>query len=101
MRKGGWLSFNTTYNYEIVHQRLFEDYNRSPVLPTFLIESSYEGEHNSSEVQIRRQAYWSVLCGGFGHVFGNNPVWHFDGPTLYPASRQPGSRRWIFQAQWA
>jgi hypothetical protein len=35
-------------------------------------------------VQIRRQAYWAALCGGFGHVFGNNPIWHFDGPSLYP-----------------
>jgi hypothetical protein len=80
----GWLSFNTTYSYEIVHQKLFEDYNRNPAWPTILLETSYEGEHNASEVQIRRQAYWSVLCGGFGHVFGNNPVWHFNGPTLFP-----------------
>jgi len=80
----GWLSFNTTYSYEIVHQKLFEDYNRNPAWPTILLETSYEGEHNASEVQIRRQAYWSTLCGGFGHVFGNNPVWHFNGPTLFP-----------------
>jgi hypothetical protein len=82
--EGGWLDFNTTYTYEIVHQKLLADYNRNPVWPTILLESSYEGEHNSSEVQIRRQAYWSVLCGGFGHVFGNNPVWHFNGPSLFP-----------------
>ena len=80
----GWLDFNTTYSYEIVHQKLLADYNRDPAWPFVLIESSYEGEHNSSEVQIRRQAYWSVLCGGFGHVFGNNPIWHFSGPTLFP-----------------
>jgi hypothetical protein len=36
-------------------------------------------------VQIRLQAYWAVLCGSFGHFFGNNPVWHFDGPGLFPA----------------
>ena len=35
-------------------------------------------------MQIRRQAYWAVLCGGFGHIFGNNPLWHFEGPSLYP-----------------
>jgi hypothetical protein len=81
---GGWLDFNTTYTYQIVHQKLLADYNRNPAWPTILLETSYEGEHNSSEVQIRRQAYWSVLCGGFGHVFGNNPVWHFNGPTLFP-----------------
>ena len=81
---GGWLDINSSYSCETVHERLFRDYNHQPVLPTFLIESCYEGEHNSSEVQIRRQAYWAVLCGGFGHVFGNNPLWHFEGPSLYP-----------------
>ena len=96
---GGWLDINSSYSCETVHERLFRDYNHQPVLPTFLIESCYEGEHNSSEVQIRRQAYWAVLCGGFGHVFGNNPLWHFEGPSLYPvegtwqqAMDLPGSR---------
>jgi hypothetical protein len=80
---GGWLDVNSSYNCDAVHQRVLSDYNHQSILPTFLIESCYEGEHNASEVQIRRQAYWSVLCGGFGHVFGNNPLWHFNGPTLY------------------
>jgi hypothetical protein len=83
---GGWLDFNTTYTYQVVHQKLLGDYNRTYPWPFILIETSYEGEHNASEVQIRRQAYWSVLCGGFGHVFGNNPIWHFNGPTLFPTS---------------
>jgi len=81
---GKWLNINSTYTYNIVHAKLLEDYNRKITSPFFLIESSYEGEHNSSEVQIRRQAYWAVLCGGFGHVMGNNPIWHFDGPWQYP-----------------
>jgi Protein of unknown function (DUF4038)/Putative collagen-binding domain of a collagenase len=80
---GGWLNFNTTYTYEIVHRKLLSNYNLSPIMPFVLIESSYEGEHNASEVQIRRQAYWSILCGAFGHVFGNNPIWHFGGPGLF------------------
>jgi hypothetical protein len=80
---GGWLNFNTTYTYDIVHRKLLSNYNLTPIMPFVLIESSYEGEHNASEVQIRRQAYWSILCGGFGHVFGNNPIWHFGGPGLF------------------
>ena len=82
---GHWLDINDTYNSGIVHQKLLADFNRTPVMPFFLIESTYEGEHNASEVQIRRQAYWAVLCGGFGHIMGNNPLWHFDGPGLFPA----------------
>jgi len=78
---GGWLDVNAAYSYGIVHRMLSSDYNHSPTMPVFLIESSYEGEHNSSQVQIRRQAYWSVLCGGFGHVFGNFAIWPF-GPEF-------------------
>jgi hypothetical protein len=85
---GGWLDFNTTYTYGIVHIKLLQDYNRTPVMPSILVESSYEGEHNASEVQIRRQAYWAVLCGAFGHFFGNSPLWHLEGPgyPLFPSN---------------
>jgi hypothetical protein len=26
-----------------------------------------------------------MLCGACGQFFGNNPIWHFDGPGLFPA----------------
>ena len=58
-----------------VHRALIDDWKRDPAWPFFLLESTYEGEHNASQQQIRRQAYWSVLCGGNGHVFGNHPIW--------------------------
>ncbi len=76
---GGWLDVNATYSYGIVHRKLLADYNHKPIMPTFFIESTYEAEHNSSEVQIRRQAYWAALSGGFGHVFGNFFIWSFGG----------------------
>ena len=47
-------------------------------MPFFLIETTYEGEHNASEVQIRRQAYWALLCGATGQLMGNRPIWLFD-----------------------
>ena len=25
-----------------------------------------------------------MLSGAAGQFFGNNPVWHFDGPTFFP-----------------
>jgi hypothetical protein len=59
----GWLDFNTTYTYAIVHQKLLFDYIRTPAMPFILIESTYEGEHYASDAQIWRQAYWTVLCG--------------------------------------
>jgi hypothetical protein len=87
---GSWLQVGTSYAYEIVHLRLTWDYERKPAMPLFLIESIYEGEHNASEVQIRRQAYWAVLCGEFGHVMGNFPLWSFN-PGWQAAMDAPGS----------
>ncbi len=50
----------------------------NPALPFFLIESTYENEGGVTPQQLRAQSYWTVLSGGFGHVFGNCPLWHFD-----------------------
>jgi hypothetical protein len=72
-----WLNVNNTYTYGIVHAKVYGDYVRSPRMPSFLIETAYENEHSASEAQLRRQAYWSVLRGGFGHIFGCTPVWWF------------------------
>jgi hypothetical protein len=57
----------------------------SPSVPFFLIESAYENEHNATDQRLRTQADHAVLSGAAGQVFGNNPIWHFDGPGLYPA----------------
>lgn len=77
-RDDGWLDLNTTYTYGIVHQKLRNDYDREPIIPFVLIESTYEGEHNNSAVQIRRQAYWAILSGATGQFMGNRPIWLFD-----------------------
>jgi len=77
-RDEGWLDLNDTYTYGIVHQKLRGDYDRQPVMPYVLIETTYEGEHNASAVQIRRQAYWAILSGATGQFMGNRPVWLFD-----------------------
>jgi hypothetical protein len=74
----GWLDLNTTYTYNIVHDMLLRDYHREPAMPFVLIESTYEGEHNASAVQIRRQAYWAILCGATGQFIGNKPIWLYD-----------------------
>jgi hypothetical protein len=72
-----WLDVNVTYTYGIVHEQLIRDWRREPAWPFFLMESSYEGEHNASDLQVRRQAWWSVLCGANGHIMGNHPIWLF------------------------
>lgn len=91
-----WLDLNITYTYGIVHRLLHEDWQRRPVMPFFLIESTYESEHNASAQQIRRQAYWSVMCGGNGHCMGNHPIWLF-GEGWQDALDLPGFRA---MARW-
>jgi hypothetical protein len=60
--------------YEVSHA----EFAKSPVRPFFLGESTYEGEHGAwgSALQARKQAYWSVLGGSFGHAYGS-PDWNF------------------------
>ena len=91
-----WLDVNPTYTYGIVHRSLIADWQRRPVYPFFLIESTYEGEHDASALQIRRQAWWSVLCGGNGHIMGNRPMWLF-GDGWPDALDSPGS---VAMARW-
>jgi hypothetical protein len=72
--------FNKAWNkhqpdvYEVSHA----EFARMPVRPFFLGESTYEGEHGAwgSALQARKQAYWCVLGGGFGHAYGSQN-WNF------------------------
>ncbi len=90
-KNDGWLDLNDTYTYGIVHQKLLNDYNRVPAMPFTLQETTYEGEHNASAVQIRRQAYWAILCGAAGQFMGNRPMWLFD-PGWQAALDSEGAR---------
>jgi len=72
--------FNKAWNknqpdvYEVSHA----EFVKIPVRPFFLGESTYEGEHDAwgSAIQARKQAYWCLLAGGFGHAYGS-PNWNF------------------------
>jgi hypothetical protein len=109
-----WLRVTALYSYDKeLFRRALAEYARTPVRPFVLIESTYEGEHNSTQGQIRRQAYWAMLSGGCGQFLGNNPIWHFDGPGLFSANQtwlealsSPGSldmarlRRCFLELPW-
>jgi Protein of unknown function (DUF4038)/Putative collagen-binding domain of a collagenase len=79
-----WLAVNDVYTYDPVWKAATDQYLHGGDLPFFLIESAYENEHEAYEQRVRMQAYQAMLSGASGHVFGNNPIWHFDGPGLYP-----------------
>jgi uncharacterized protein DUF4038/collagenase-like protein with putative collagen-binding domain len=85
-----WLQVSNVYTYKPVYLAALNHFDRHKTTPFFLIESSYENEHGSTEQLLRTQAYQSMLSGAMGQVFGNNPIWHFDGPGLF---RAPGSWR--------
>src|SRR5690606_20933019 len=80
-----WLDVNTVYTYGPTYAPVLAQHSRADHLPLFLIESAYENEHEATERRLRTQAYHALLSGAFGHVFGNNPIWHFGSGGLYPA----------------
>jgi len=55
-------------------------YALSPTLPFLLIESGYENE-GATNNDLIRQPYATILAGGCGHFFGNNPVWSMGDPN--------------------
>lgn len=90
-----WIDLNNVYYSEVVHSRCIHAYYRQPTIPFILIESTYEGEHNASRVQIRRQAYWSLLRGACGQLIGNRPIWLFD-PGWLQALNSPASVAMVY-----
>ena len=80
-----WLGMDTVYTYADDQRPLhLAALQREPARPFVLIESTYEGEHDARPERVRRQAWTAMLSGATGQFFGNNPMWHFDGPTLFP-----------------
>ena len=75
-----WLNLNDVYTYSTTQYANAKNaYQLSPTIPFFLLETAYENEHSSTAQQLRAQSYWTVLSGGFGNIFGNCPIWHFNG----------------------
>lgn len=95
-----WLDLNNNYVYSSngtqVYVYSIKDYVRTPVMPFILYESAYENQSNGQQTgtpaMTRRQAYWSVLQGSTGQMFGNRPLW-FHGDGWEAAMDSPGSRQ--------
>jgi hypothetical protein len=79
-----WLKVNNVYSYDsVIYKHYMKAYKLVPAIPYYQIESAYENEHNSTPQQLRSHAYWAILSGAMGHVFGNCPVWHFGSATTW------------------
>lgn len=77
-----WLKLNWVYNQLAnVQTGCASNYARSGALPAFMGEAWYELEHSMTALQLRNQAYWSVLSGcSLGITFGNEAIWTMGGP---------------------
>ena len=87
-----WFTLNTTYSdCSATPGQLIGDYQRAPTRPFVYIEGRYENENSTTARCLRSQAYWPVLLGAVGSVFGNRPIWLFD-PGWQTALDSTGAR---------
>jgi hypothetical protein len=91
-----WLGFSFIYTYwrekpnewvvhdlqPHVYEAALREWSKSDIMPFVLGESQYEGSGIEKENDmgtariIRRQAYWTMLCGGAGEAYGSD-LWYF------------------------
>jgi hypothetical protein len=74
-RNDAWFDISMSYGYTEPYGFVGEDYRAEPVKPCFMGESGYEGEANDrrpgTPQRVRRQAYWAMLAGACGHLYGS------------------------------
>jgi hypothetical protein len=98
-QNASWLDFNmiqsghasrNVNSYDFV----FNDYNLTPVKPTFDGETNYEdlpvsfnpGNGWFDDYDVRVSSYFSVFAGGFGITYGCNNIWQMyngSNPVIY------------------
>ena len=95
-----WLDFNmiqtghTAPSFN-VYDWITNDYQLDPVKPVVNGEPAYEdigiwfnpANPRHDDYEIRKQAYWSVFAGAFGHTYGNNNIWQMHRDEVEQESR--------------
>ena len=77
------IDLNSTYTYLPTYIQMLKSYNQRPVAPTYLVEGHYESGNIDNPRDfpnayvLRKQAYWTMLCGGTGEFYGNSYIWPF------------------------
>jgi hypothetical protein len=71
------VDLNAAYTYSPNYDEVLHAYNQSATVPTFMVESNYEGENNtghdpSTPQVLRRQEYWTMTSGATGQLYGNH-----------------------------
>lgn len=78
-----------------VYEMALREYMKTDIMPFFLGEAQYEGfEGNDigTAYIARRQAYWTVLCGGMGAAYGDD-TWYFPPDWREKQKRYPGGNQ--------
>jgi hypothetical protein len=75
------IQLNASYTYYPTYAEVLKGYNQTPTMPDFMVEASYEFEHNGgtdggSPPNLRRQEYWTMTSGATGQLYGSG---HTDG----------------------
>jgi hypothetical protein len=71
------IGLSGAYTYYPVYAQILKDYNRPHPMPVFMIESTYEFEHDSTPAVLRRVIYWTNLSGATGQLYGSGYIWPF------------------------
>lgn len=71
------ISLNASYTYYPTYAEVLKDYNLANYDPVFLVEADYEFENGADPERLRRQAYWTLLSGATGLIYGNGYIWPF------------------------
>ncbi len=69
------MEMNPKWPYLHVYAQLYQENLRNKRMPVIMSESTYEYEWNETTQFLRRQAYWALLSGTSGHIFGNRDTW--------------------------
>ncbi|HKO29317.1 MAG TPA: DUF4038 domain-containing protein [Solirubrobacteraceae bacterium] len=76
----GIVRLDAAYTYAPTYAEVLKAYRNRDDVPAFMIEASYEGEHEYTGPQtLRRQEYWTMLSGATGQFYGNQYTWQFSG----------------------
>jgi len=91
-----WLDFDSMQTWKsvsLIYPMVTKDYSLKPVKPVLMAEGAYEaGSEYGFDVTplwVRRQAYYSYLCGGH-FTYGHNDSWRVL-PTWKKALDAPGA----------
>lgn len=80
-----FMDLDNAYGGNRTYVQVLRAYNRPSPRPTFLNEAYYEDTAlvrppGGSPQMMRAQAYWAILSGATGHIFGSDHIWPFGGP---------------------